>query len=126
MAKHHIFLLAIVLVTLCGDVKAQLYVSVYNTTTSLRLSDDLQYNDNTLFSHQYANVDDLSGFIHVPVPRNACSYLPPLPAEVSNQTWFALVFDYPACPYDMLVNVRASGYTMIVQRYELIVAHVTT
>ena len=104
-------LCAVVLLTVCWPVKAQLWVDVFNLTDSTELN-YLKYTDLTLFSNSYANIGDLRGFLHVPAPRNACSYIEPLP--VTNLTWFALVSNYPACPEDMLVNVRAAGYQLII------------
>ena len=62
-----------------------------------------------------SNIDYFEGFIHQPEPRNACSYIEPLPSSffVNNTQWVALVTDYPSCPDDMVVNVRNAGYGLI-------------
>ena len=73
------------------------------------------YEDSTLFSKRYTNIVYFEGFIHQPEPRNACSYIEPLPSSslVNNTQWIALVTDYPSCPDDMVVNVRNAGYGLI-------------
>ncbi len=101
----------VALCLLCGD--AQLYVNVYNSSTQGLLSRGLQYEDDTIFSQRYLNLDEMRGYIHIPVPYNACSFIPPLPPGL-NGSWFALVSHYPACPVEMVVNVQAAGYRLLI------------
>ncbi len=114
MAERSVLVCAVMvgLCLLCAD--AQLYVSVYNSSTQDQLSDELQYKDDTIFSQRYLNLNDMmSGYIHIPVPNNGCTFIPPLPAGL-NGSWFALVSDYPACPGEMVVNVQAAGYRLAI------------
>lgn len=97
--------------SLCAN--AQLTVTVYNESSNQPLSDELQYEDDTLFSNRFSNVADLRGFLHVPVPNNACSVIQQLPAHI-NGSWFALVSGYPDCGKDIVTNVRAAGYSLLI------------
>ncbi len=97
--------------SLCAN--GQLYVSVYNVSSNEFLADKLQYVDYTLFSNRYSNVADLEGFLHIPTPNNACSFIQPLPDSI-NGFWFALVSEYPQCPKEMVKNVRAAGYKLLI------------
>ncbi len=100
----------LVCLSLCAN--AQLFVTVYNQTSDQPL-DGLDYEDMTPFSMRSSNVTYLTGFLHIPVPNNACSLIRHLPDGI-NSSWFALVSDYPACPLDMVTNLRAAGYDLVI------------
>lgn len=71
------------------------------------------YQDNSWFSHHYANLPSkISGFLVQPTPRNACTYIDLL--NSTNETWFALVSDYPSCGKEMVKYVRNAGYKLII------------
>lgn len=103
----------LLVVCTCRTVDAQLWVNIFNESNNGSELSQLEYSDFSLFSNRYANVGYLQGFLHQPVPRNACSYIDPLPAD-HNISWFALISDYPSCPEAMLDNVRAAGYKLII------------
>ena len=71
------------------------------------------YTDESWFSNHYANVPSrVTGHLGQPNPRNACLYVEPL--LEFNESWFALVYDYPSCPHDMIINIRNAGYKLII------------
>ena len=75
------------------------------------------YSDNTLFStrYNYISASGIEGHLFLPTPANACSYIDPPPGGFPvNVTWIALVYDYPSCPSDMVMNVRNAGYKLII------------
>ena len=107
------FAITLTTLALLSTVGAQFQILLKNNSWD---SQELkQYLDATLFSTRYANINYFEGFIHQPEPRNACSYVEPLPPSflVNDTQWIALVTDYPSCPDDMVVNVRNAGYGLI-------------
>ena len=75
------------------------------------------YTDEALFAKRFANMPSsgIEGHLFLPTPVNACSYIDPLPGKFPvNDTWIALVYDYPSCPSDMVMNVRNAGYKLII------------
>ena len=75
------------------------------------------YSDRTLFSKRFDNIpgSGIEGYLFLPTPANACSYIDPPPGGFpANSTWIALVYDYPSCPRDMVMNVRNAGYRLII------------
>ena len=75
------------------------------------------YSDETLFSkrYNYISASGIEGHLFLPTPVNACSYIDPPPVGFPvNSTWIALVYDYPSCPSDMVMNVRNAGYRLII------------
>ena len=75
------------------------------------------YSDDTLFSKRYSYISEsgIEGHLFLPTPANACSYIDPPPGGFPvNVTWIALVYDYPSCPSDMVMNVRNAGYKLII------------
>ena len=89
--------------------RGQLYVRVE--------SSDYTYKDDTIFSKRFAYISasGIEGHLFLPTPANACSYIDPPPGGFPvNDTWIALVYDYPSCPSDMVMNVRNAGYKVII------------
>ena len=75
------------------------------------------YSDENLFSkrYNYISASGIEGHLFLPTPVNACSYVDPPPGGFPvNSTWIALVYDYPSCPSDMVMNVRNAGYKLII------------
>ena len=57
----------------------------------------------------------IEGHLYLPTPVDACSYISPPPGGFpTDSTWIALVYDYPACPTEMVINIRNAGYTLII------------
>ena len=91
-----------------GDI--HVYVTYNYSITS-------KHSDNTLFSKRYNCISSsgIKGHLFLPTPANACSYIDPPPGGFPvNDTWIALVYDYPSCPSDMVMNVRNAGYKLII------------
>ena len=63
----------------------------------------------------YISASGIEGHLFLPTPVNACSYIDPPPGGFPvNSTRIALVYDYPSCPSDMVMNVRNAGYRLII------------
>ena len=73
------------------------------------------YTDYTPFRMQFANIPQshFQGLIHQPVPSNGCDYIQPLPMNVQNCSWIALIDNYTLCTKEMIDNVRNAGYQLI-------------
>ena len=66
-------------------------------------------------SDQNIPQNGIEGHLYLPTPADACSYISPPPGGFpTNSTWIALVYDYPACPTEMVINIRNAGYTLII------------
>ena len=66
------------------------------------------------FRTNYANTGgSMVGYLHQPSSRNGCTYIPHLPESATNQTWIALIEDYPICVTNMVNYVRNAGYTLL-------------
>ena len=113
-------LLAVPLVCLLcmGFVHGEVHVNVSYTCTDSKLKNTFaNYSDKTFFSKRYDNIpgSGIEGHLFLPTPMNACSYIEPPPGGFpADSTWIALVYDYPSCPSDMVMNVRNAGYRLII------------
>ena len=78
------------------------------------ITDSLTWKVYTGINQNQANVPSkgLTGIVHQSVPKNACSYLQPLPQGIGDT--FAMVEGYPSCIFDMVANVRNAGYKLII------------
>ena len=94
-------------------VHIDLYCSGNRSNCSLNSYDDEDY-----YTSRYANIpgNKMSGHVMEPFPNNACLYITPLPdnLKVNGTKWFALVSEYPACPEQMIDNVRNAGFDLII------------
>ena len=101
----------------CSDsARGQLFVKYAGNVKDNTCTNFEDYADSTLFSRRFAHlsVSGIEGHLFLPTPANACSYIEPPPGGFVNSTWIALVYDYPSCPSDMVVNVRNAGYKLII------------
>ena len=96
-----------------GPAQGEFYIEVRNSdNTTFK-----DYSDESLFTRRFAHITwgGIEGHLFLPTPANACSYIEPPPGGFpANSTWIALVYDYPSCPSDMVMNVRNAGYKLII------------
>ena len=102
----------------CSDpARGEVYVDVKyagDVKSNITFKD---YSDENLFAKRFAYISasGIEGHLFLPTPVNACSYIDPPPGGFPvNSTWIALVYDYPSCPSDMVMNVRNAGYRLII------------
>ena len=102
----------------CTDpARGEVYVDVKyagDVQTNITFED---YSDEALFAKRFAYISasGIEGHLFLPTPANACSYIDPPPGGFPvNVTWIALVYNYPSCPSDMVMNVRNAGYKLII------------
>ena len=100
---------------LCIDsVQGEIHINVSYSGSAITFAN---YSDRTLFSMRDDNIpgSGIEGYLFLPTPANACSHIDPPPEGFpANSTWIALVYDYPSCPSDMVMNVRNAGYRLII------------
>ena len=103
----------------CSDqARGEVYILVTDYAGDIKDNTTLKhYFDETFFPKRFAYIplNGIGGHLFLPTPVNACSYIDPPPGGVPvNSTWIALVYDYPSCPSDMVMNVRNAGYRLII------------
>lgn len=88
---------------------AQISISLRNTSNWFTSFEE--YHSTGFFKSQYANTHrSMEGYLHQPEPRNGCSHIQPLGDENS---WIAVIEDYPNCVVDMVTFVKNAGYSLI-------------